>query len=333
MVYSVYDEVTGKWSTPTVVDDDGTADFNLETVANGNNIYFVWSNLKERITVEEIESLDSESVASKCEIEYAKLNTDTMKISGSNVITSNNNLDTITGAYVNDGKVYVGWVENSNNDILNLSGTNKIHLGEIVGDKYVEKQTKSVSNPVKQVSIGKLGDNVELAYIEKDNDENSLNTMDISGKINNIKSISGNIENATFSKIDNSDSLLWYSNENSISTINCLNSEQMSISKLIEDDRVNSDFYIVNDGKRDILLSSANEESSNSQAIGYVMGQGRGYVELLNSKNKIGNISAVYSDGKYMLLYTDTVANVGENNVETATDLKIKSFRKTVLLK
>ena len=333
VVYSVYDEVTGKWSAPTVVDDDGTADFNLETVANGNNIYFVWSNLKERITVEEIESLDSESVASKCEIEYAKLNTDTMKISGSNVITSNNNLDTITGAYVNDGKVYVGWVENSNNDILNLSGTNKIHLGEIVGDKYVEKQTKSVSNPVKQVSIGKLGDNVELAYIEKDNDENSLNTMDISGKINNIKSISGNIENATFSKIDNSDSLLWYSNENSISTINCLNSEQMSISKLIEDDRVNSDFYIVNDGKRDILLSSANEESSNSQAIGYVMGQGRGYVELLNSKNKIGNISAVYSDGKYMLLYTDTVANVGENNVETATDLKIKSVQENSFVK
>ena len=333
VVYSVYDETTGKWSTPTVVVDDGTADFNLKTVANGNNIYFVWSNLKEKITAKEIESLDSESVASKCEVEYAKLNTDTMKISGSSVITSNNNLDTIPDAYVNDGKVYVGWVENSNNDILNLRGTNKIHLGEIDGNKYIEKQAKSVSNPIKQVSIGKLGDNVELAYIEKNNDENSLNTMDIYGKINNIKSMSGIIENATFSKIDNKDSLLWYSNENNINIINCLDSEKMSISKLIEDNQVNSDFYIVNDGKRDILLSSANEGSSNFQAIGYVIGQGNGYVELVNFKNKIGNISAVYDDGKYTLLYTDTVANVGENSVDTATDLKIKSVKTDSLVK
>lgn len=324
-VYSVYDETTGKWSTPAVVDDDGTADFNLETVADGNNVYFVWSNLKDKISAEELKSLDSESVASKCEIEYAKLDTDTMAVSD-NKITSNNNLDTIPGIYADNGKAYVGWVENTNNDVLNLSGTNKIHFGEIDDNSYIESQVKSVSNPVKQVSIGKLGDDIKLAYIEKEDDSNSLNTMDVSGKIDNIKSISGNIENATFSKIDNKNTLLWYSNENNTGTINCLDPEQMNISKLIENNQVSSDYCIVNDGKRDILLSTAVGEDSDSQAIAYVIGQDSGYAELLNSKNKIRNLSTVYREGKYTLLYTDTAADIGENSVDTTTDLKIKTL-------
>ena len=324
-VYSVYDETTGKWSTPAVVDDDGTADFNLETVADGNNVYFVWSNLKDKISAEELKSLDSESVASKCEIEYAKLDTDTMAVSD-NKITSNNNLDTIPGIYADNGKSYVGWVENTNNDVLNLSGTNKIHFGEIDDNSYIESQVKSVSNPVKQVSIGKLGDDIKLAYIEKEDDSNSLNTMDVSGKIDNIKSISGNIENATFSRIDNKNTLLWYSNENNTGTINCLDPEQMNISKLIENNQVSSDYCIVNDGKRDILLSTAVGEDSDSQAIAYVIGQDSGYAELLNSKNKIRNLSTVYREGKYTLLYTDTAADIGENSVDTTTDLKIKTL-------
>ena len=324
-VYSVYDEATGKWSTPTVVDDDGTADFNLETVADGNNVYLVWSNLKDKISAEELESLDSESIASKCEIEYAKLDTDTMTVSD-NKITSNNNLDTVPGIYADNGKAYVGWVENTNNDALNLNGTNNIHFGEIDDNSYVESQVKSVSNPVKQVSIGKLGDDIKLAYIEKEDDGNSLNTMDVSGKIDNVKSISGNIENAIFSKIDNKNTLLWYSNENNTGTINCLDPEQMNISKLIENNQVSSDYCIVNDGKRDILLSTAVGEDSDSQAIAYVIGQDSGYAELLNSKNKIRNLSTVYREGKYTLLYTDTAADIGENSVDTTTDLKIKTL-------
>ena len=332
VVYSVYDEITGAWSTPIVVDDDGTADFNLETVANGNNIYFVWSNLKDKISAEEIESLDSESVASKCEIEYAKLDTETMTVSN-NIITSNNNLDTISSVYADNGTIYVGWVENTNNDVLNLGGTNYVHYGEINGDNYSEKQVKSICNPIKQISIGKLGDSIKLAYIEKQNDKNSLNTMDVSGNVDNIKSISGNIENATFSKIDSKNTLLWYSNENNTGTISYLNSDEMNISKLIEDDQINSDYYIVNDGKRDILLSSAIDEKSNSQAIGYVIGQNSGYVQLVSSEDEIGNLSGVYSDGKYTLLYTDTAAEIDEDNVNTTSNLKIKSLETDSFIK
>ena len=100
--------------------------------------------------------MDSKAVAAKCEIEYAKLDTDTMKIS-SEQITSNNNLDTIPNVFTDGEKVYVGWVENQNNDVLNLEGTNKIHFGEITEKAYTEKNSESFGNPIKQVTIGKLG--------------------------------------------------------------------------------------------------------------------------------------------------------------------------------
>ena len=328
VVYSIYDEETGTWSTPTIVDDDGTADFNLETVSNGNNVYFVWSNLKDEISSDEIDTLDSKAVAAKCKIEYAKLDTDTMKIS-SEQITSNNNLDTIPNVFTDGEKVYVGWVENQNNDVLNLEGTNKIHFGEITEKAYTEKNSESFGNPIKQVTIGKLGDNVKLAYIEKADEKDSLSTMDLSGNISNIQMVSGNIENATFSKIDGKDSLLWYSNENETGTINCLDAEQMSISKILENNQINSNYYIVKEGKRDILITSAVEDNGKSQVLAYVIGQDQGNVQLINSEDKIGNVSAIYDNGKYTLLYTDTVAEIGENSVDTTTDLKIKSLEQS----
>ena len=50
LVYSVYNNADGSWSSPTAVLDDGTADFSPDIYADGSKVYAVWQNADKNLT-------------------------------------------------------------------------------------------------------------------------------------------------------------------------------------------------------------------------------------------------------------------------------------------
>ena len=50
LVYAVYNESTGKWTTPQSVADDGTLDSYPYLTTDGTNVWAVWVNMNTALT-------------------------------------------------------------------------------------------------------------------------------------------------------------------------------------------------------------------------------------------------------------------------------------------
>lgn len=171
LVYSVYDEASGTWSTPAAVDDDGTADF----YPCFNDGYLAWQNEKTTLT----DDMTLSDIAKLSEICVSKWNGN--GFDASIAITDNNTLDTQPSVAKTKNGASVIWTTNTANDIMGITGKNAIMQSDFDGTAWSNaSEIKSNLNAITNITAGNVDNSFCIAYVcDDDNDLNTINDRDI----------------------------------------------------------------------------------------------------------------------------------------------------------
>ncbi len=121
LMYSVYEN--DSWSTPQIISDDGTVDFEPSICADGNGgVHIVWQNgiqfFNNNVTLEEM--------AENVDLQYIHWNGSTFNNS-SRLTNNNGNLEMMYKVVSSGSEIAVVWAQNSVNDTFGMNGTNSIH--------------------------------------------------------------------------------------------------------------------------------------------------------------------------------------------------------------
>lgn len=277
VVYSLWDELEEKWSSPKIVEDDGTADFHPDIKAVGNDIYVAWTDTSRDDFSEDTEFSE---MALNCEISVAKYNRSsgtfvTTKISDNSYFDCRPSLGTWQ-----DGTVGVIWTrayddEKQEDALLNMSGTNKVVYSlynkgiwenEIVAASFEGKAPFSAG-------MGQIGNNDCIAFLletNEDNEESDNIELYIAEKGVNPKKIELEDEpeeSLQFNTLCGEKMLTWYGNH----VIYYMNNKSGYADELAQDSRITSDYRFLSDENTAILLfSNATDKEEGTELYGCV---------------------------------------------------------------
>lgn len=335
-VYSIYNEQSGTWSTPTIIDDDGTADFDAVGAVDGENVYVTWIDAKRTFTTAEAGADDfMTKLAATTEVHAAKiaLNGNAGTVTKYPSITDNAIADLHPAVTVKNHVPYIAWNSNSANDILKGTGTNTVYLASLNGNVFTIKKLSEERKPVQSVAIGNLDNDVVTAYTlncgTEENPQVQLKAVDAGGQTTIAKN--GQNVSPSFAKIDGSSVLLWYAQDEGDSSLNYIDSIDGEVESYIEDDAVISADYTVIDGEDSQLLICSSEKENAEEAgrnlYAYVIRDGEVYepVTLTDLKGYAAVPSGIWNGTAYEYLFTRTDVTITENDVKENTDLCITS--------
>ena len=126
LVYSIWDSEKENWSEPKPVLDDGTADFSLDIYSDGSKVYAVWQNAEESLAGE----LTLNEIADRLTLHAAVYDPEAEETGFIDLgaIESKNGLFQQQPQITVDGDIVsVYWHENEQDNVLGLSGTNRIY--------------------------------------------------------------------------------------------------------------------------------------------------------------------------------------------------------------
>jgi len=320
VVYSVYDEETGMWTEPAIIEDDGSADFCPDVVTDGKDIYVVWMDSnRSDFTIES----NLAEISASCGISAAKYSSEnpgfvSVSLTENGVCGFSPKI-----AIVND-EVYVSWLNNSQGDILAAEGENSIYYctftDGISGDavKYA-----SFPEPVSEVTIGNAGGNASLAFVvDKDGSRQTLEDAElymgnIDGEAVTITDNAVSEQNPQFVAVDGNNVLMWYENGNLCYTDDGSNIETI----LGEGYGFSPEFAVVEHEGRTNLLSVAHKDNG-SEINQYIIGENvTKPVEISSEGEYIDSFSAASGDGVLYVPFTKTNANITSKSVYESTDL------------
>lgn len=216
VVYSIYNEESGIWTLPQSIYDDGTADYYPNISFYGDDLFVVWQNTKKVMN----DSSSIEEIAKESEIVVSKFNISNNKFDKPISITSNNVYDGVPEIITKDGKAYITWIRNSNNDIFGAKGNNSLMSSYFDGSKWASE--KVLVKDVKGSSGVSMAYNNDEVYIIYDMDtDGNLETLE-DKEIYYITSKGGRAKKLTNNKVIDSNpqfiennkglGIIWYSN-------------------------------------------------------------------------------------------------------------------------
>lgn len=340
VVYSVYDENTATWSDPVQVDDDETADFDAVAAVNGENVYIAWSDAKRTFTETEDEPQTENSMkemASACEITVARLNLE--GTAGEKVaiyqLTNNDYADLKPAVTVNNHVPYIAWYENQNNDILEGTGTNIVHVAALEENAFVPRPSYEVNAPVQSVAIGSMGNDIMAAWEcssgTEENLETTISVMDMQGTVTEVASRSQN-QKPSFARINEQNVLLWYAEDaDGAASLQYADVPGGEIHTYLGDAVITSDYNVIEGNDCELVVCASNkpeEDTDGSNLYAYVMRKGQisEPVILTDVNGYAANPSGIWNETDFEFLFTRTDAAFnGELGMETTTDLCISS--------
>ena len=177
LVYSVFDNITGKWTVPQSVADDGTLDNSPRLATDGENIYAVWVNLNKAFT----EDMALEDALLASEISVAVFDTNTKTFGKVQMLTNDNALDSNPSIGVQDGQAVVSWMKNSEGDAWGVSGTNTLYTTMYANGIWTNAEAvKSVTGLVSDVKAGYLDGAAYVAYgVDQDSDFKTVDDIQL----------------------------------------------------------------------------------------------------------------------------------------------------------
>ena len=128
LVYSLWDQTNEKWGEPKAVLKDDTADFNPDLYSDGTRIYAVWQEARVSLS----ENLTLNEIVDRLTLHAAVYDVQKDQFVDLGLIESENSLYQQNPQIVADGKeVCVYWYENAQDNVLGLSGTNRIYRASL----------------------------------------------------------------------------------------------------------------------------------------------------------------------------------------------------------
>ena len=175
LVYSIYNAADDTWSAPEAVADDGTADFAPSAVSDGEHIYVAWQNIGKEFTNEADLS------------EVAAASTAAMSVwtagegfSGAVAVSEPDCMAITPKIALNaEGKPYVAYLQNTDNNLLLTTGQNNIRYSAIDGSSIEHKSFVENAGLVTAMETS-YTDGYEISYtLDKDNDLSTLEDREI----------------------------------------------------------------------------------------------------------------------------------------------------------
>ncbi|MCM1123791.1 MAG: InlB B-repeat-containing protein [Eubacterium sp.] len=144
LVYSLWDETAEEWGEPKALLDDGTADYSPDFYTDGEKLYVVWQDAKENLS----DDLSLEETAERMTLHAAvydeaqKTFIDLGKIESENRLFQQN-----PQIVADDNSVSVYWYENAQDNVLGLTGSNRIYRADLADQNVLTEgiQVMSVS--------------------------------------------------------------------------------------------------------------------------------------------------------------------------------------------
>jgi hypothetical protein len=169
LYYSYYDGTT--WGSPALVNNDGTTDYAPSLVMVGETPYLVWQNANK--TFDETDTLDS--VAPYFDISVAKFNAESGFLTTTFAIEGLDMSPVVCG----DGsRVYVAWVNNSENDWFGDNTCNSIICCQYDGETWLSPETAYNSLYSVDALSADYNADLKLAYC-MDSDGNLATSDDV----------------------------------------------------------------------------------------------------------------------------------------------------------
>lgn len=319
IVYSNYDESTGLWSEPVILDDDGTADFYADITTDGSDIYVTWVDTNTTFDAD----VDITTMAAACEINVAKYSAEKDGFTDIQTITNNSTVDINPAITINNGNPVVVWKNNSDNSIISFSGTDTLYYAEISSDgTYTVNQAVSSANAIYSLAT----DGKNIAYsADTDGDINTQTDIEIfAGAIGTtpiqLTANETNEANLRVSNINGTTYFTYLSNgviygTTDMSTITQLTDESAQVAGEYE--------FISSGDITKLIVTESNGTASNlfswsKNSNGYWSNP----VQLTNSDAYIRGADAVIdSNGDLQFVYLLTSAEIGEETVTESSNL------------
>ena len=328
VVYSIYGESTKQWSEPLIIEDDGTADFYPDVATDGQNIYVIWMD-SSRSDFSANSSLTD--IAASCDISVAMYSPAEEQFTTTS-LTSNSGVDFYPVIESVNGNIYAAWLENSQNDILTLAGTNTVYSVSYSSGSWGSVQTVATYNkPVAGLAVGNVGGNAALAFtVDTDGDVSTTADMEIyCGAIGSApKALTSNAaqeQGLQFARIANSPVLAWYEDGNlcysgNLSSVNTITGPEAGFTPY---------FSIVDCGGESVLISIVAGEDGSEMYMYNVDVFGIGEpVAISSSGEYISDFTTEYHDSILYTAYTKTSANITSESVYESTDLCVMTVGK-----
>lgn len=332
VVYSIYDSENDTWTTPTVIDDDGTADAYPDIATDGENIYVTWVNTNKTFG----DDVTIEKFASSCEICVAEYNKELNQFENIKTLTDDDKFDFMPTVYADDGSVYVAYVKNSANEPLTLGGTNTVVVEDITEENTKTVMQTSVDCPVESLDIAKINNKLIAAYTV-DTDGNIQTTEDVEICIlDETNFVSQYTNNDTyerglqFASINGDTALSYYADNEIKYTFDLLNENSISIENGVN---VSADYMFVNDKDGTVLLTKTNMDSSENTNVYANVFDGENWIGdalITNCEYDLKDFSACKNiDGDILLCYT-TAQYEEEIEVDNGDGSSVGTYTETV---
>lgn len=344
VAYSVYDDASGAWSEPRIVDDDGTADFDPSVAVSGDEVWIAWGNASRQFDEAEVASPDFLSeLARSCDIEAASLSfgsdagrsgeasIETMRITQDDVYDSNASIAVV------DGVAQVAWLANEGNDPLALSGSNSVMLAS-AEEGAQARCVYACDAPVGEVSAGELEGQTAVAFLRGSSDSaGSAGDAMLMVKQGDAEpaEVEAGALNLSFANLGGQPSLLWYAQGEEGGSLHSLQGAGGRIVALIEEsDTFTSDFSVTDGEQGQLILCAAEkdvdvdsadaaQEGTDIQAYLYENGTVSEPVRLTDAAGYASCATGVASDGGWTLalLRSDVEVDAEADSVDQDVDL------------
>ena len=145
LVYSLYDEENGSWSTPKPVMDDGTADLYPKTAVVNDTIYIIWQNTSKVLSDTENTLADLAANAEICTAYYQKKANRFVPVSAQGSQTESYSDPVIVSR---GADTYSVWIANTEKDIFGIKGSNSILASRLTEEGWSSPQTLASDLPM-----------------------------------------------------------------------------------------------------------------------------------------------------------------------------------------
>ena len=308
LYYSLYDGTS--WGEPQIVADDGTADMSPVLKVYDGETYLTWVNANKVLN----EGSTYEEYCGALDIAYAKLNNTTGKFEDVSSIQINEYADFLADIILIGKTPTVVWVQNSDNDLMQFSGTSYLYSASLTDGVWTVELLKDNLQAVDGLCA--VDENGSLAvYLSQDTDSDIFTVED-----KEIFKVAGNVvEQMTENSVIDSKpqsvngNVYWYSD-----------GRVTDGEKVIELEESTDRVCFVTDGTQEaILYTRWNEDCSTDIYANYKEAQGWSKpVHVVTAAGYVQKFSGVFAEDNSLEVAVNEIQMTEDNTYQQA-DMRI----------
>ena len=307
LVYSIYNAADDTWSAPEAVADDGTADFAPSVVSDGEHIYVAWQNISREFT-------DDAGLSEVAAASTAAMSVWTAGEGFSNPVTVSEAGCMAASPQIAlnaEGKPYVAYLQNTDNNLLLTTGQNNIRYSVVDGSDIERKFFAENAGLVTAMDTS-YTDSYEISYtLDTDNDLSTLEDREIirKGTANAATQNECMDSNAQYVKNGSQTLRFWYRDGSIV-----MSDKSGTETAVYQDDTgaLTDDFHVVSGQENQLaVIWTAVDEDGNKQIEGSLYDSDKNVwsksIQISDTDASVYNPQVIFTeDGSLHFLYKKT---------------------------